>query len=177
MKIEIKSWINGAVLFSHDCENNTIKTTLELGVSLGISFNNAELNDAKLNYAKLNYAELNGAELNNAKLNDAKLNYAELNDAELNGAELNGAELNGAELNGAELNNAILDFSCLPLHCGGTGIVGDDRLFAQLLFHLTRQNWNNCSGGVREALAHITQCAAVDLFCEYRSDVTRLEDK
>ena len=82
MKIEIKSCVDGSVLYFHEQYGNTMKITLELAVKAG----------AELNYAELNYAKLNGA-----KLNDAKLNGAELNHAELNGAKLNGAELNGAE--------------------------------------------------------------------------------
>ena len=109
MEIEIKSWINGAVLFSHDCENNTIKTTLELGVSLGISFNNA-----KLNYAKLNDAELNNAELNNAELNDAELNNAELNNAELNGAIGNMKEVRSFQIEKYKITftSAMLFIGC-----------------------------------------------------------------
>lgn len=33
MKIDIVSRWNGSVLFSHDCENNTLKITVEAGAS------------------------------------------------------------------------------------------------------------------------------------------------
>ena len=84
-RIEIKRWDTGAVIFAHECENNTVKTTLEVGVKASVCFNYA-----KLNYAELNDAELNGAELNYAELNGAKLNDAKLNDAELNYASVSG---------------------------------------------------------------------------------------
>ena len=90
-------------------------------------------------------------------------------------ANLRWANLRGADLRGADLRGADLDMSSgIPFHCGGTTFKGDDRLFAQMIYHLTRGDWSQCSGGVKEALDHIMQCAAVDLFCEYRSDVKTL---
>ena len=73
MKIEIKRWDNGNIIYSHSQKKNTIKITLERGVKEKVSFNYAELNYAELNRAKLNYAELNDAELNNAKFYYAEL--------------------------------------------------------------------------------------------------------
>ena len=187
MLIEIKSWVNGAVLYT--IEADSIKLAVEALVRQGKSLNYAELNDAELNYAELNGAELNGAklngaELNYAKLNGAKLNYAKLNGAKLNDAKLNYAELNGAKLNyaklnyaklnGAELNYAELDFSSWPLHCGSFNAKADDRLVAQLMCHLTRLDVSGCSGGVREAMDHLRKMALADLFCEYLDDVKPL---
>lgn len=63
MEIEIKNWLTDEVIFAHECENNTIKTTVEAAVSAGVSLNGAELNYAELNHAKLNGAKLNGANL------------------------------------------------------------------------------------------------------------------
>jgi hypothetical protein len=110
-KIEIRSWIDSALLFKLTPKlakyfkiDFTLKCAVELAIKLEV-----KLNGAKLNWAELNEAELNGAELNGAELNWAKLNWAELNGAKLNGAKLNGAKLNGAELNGAELNWAKLN--------------------------------------------------------------------
>jgi uncharacterized protein YjbI with pentapeptide repeats len=106
--IEIRSWINGKVLYTAQ-DATDVRTALEEAVHAGAELNGAKLNNAKLNSAKLNSAKLNNAKLNNAKLNNAELNYAELNGAELNSAELNSAELNSAELNSAELNGAELN--------------------------------------------------------------------
>ena len=122
--------------------------------------------------ANLYGADLRGANLRGADLRGADLREADLRGADLRGANLRWANLSGADLRGADLREADLDMSSgIPFHCGGTGFKGDDRLFAQMLFHLTRGDWSQCSGGVEEALAHIMQSAAVDLFCEYRCDV------
>lgn len=56
-KIEIKHRYTDEVLFSHECEKNTIKITLELAVK----------NNANLRYANLEYANLENANLYNAQ--------------------------------------------------------------------------------------------------------------
>ena len=91
-------------------------------------------------------------------------------------ANLIGAYLHRADLSSADLRYADLDFSSWPLRCGSTGIIAGDRLFAQLLFHLTRIDVSKCSGGVKEAMQHIRNMAAADLFCEYRDDVKTIAD-
>jgi|GEM_PF-5715435 len=123
IKIDILRWDTGELIYSYECEENTIKITLERGVNEKIDFFRAELN----------WAELNGAKLNGAKLNWAKLN----------GAELNWAELNRAELNWAELNWAELDFSSWGLSCNTLNTLLDQRLIVQLLFHAAKPCENN----------------------------------
>ena len=77
MKIEIKN-TEGKVIFSHDCEDNTIKLTVEEAVR-----------------AKVN---LTGANLTWANLAGAKLTGANFTGANLIGADLTGADLTGAYL-------------------------------------------------------------------------------
>ena len=92
------------------------------------------------------------------------------------GADGESADLHGADLDGADLHGANLDFSCWPLWCGSKNVKADDRLIAQLIFHVTRLDISCCSGGVREAVEHIRAMAVSDLFCEYRSDVSKIEE-
>ena len=89
----------------------------------------------------------------------------------LRGADLCGADLRGADLCEADLREADLDFSAWGLSCKSTKVICDDRLFAQLFFHLTRLDESKCSGGVKETMAALRSMAASDLFCEYRNDV------
>lgn len=112
-----------------------------------------------------------------ADLRGADPRGADLRGADLRGADLQGAHLRDTDLRGAYLRGANLDFSCWPLWCGSIGAKADDRLFAQLLFHLTRLDVSGCSGGVRETMEHIRSMAAADLFCEYRDDVAALAAK
>lgn len=82
-----------------------------------------------------------------------------------------------ADLRDADLRGACLDDSCWPLWCGATDVKIDDRIVAQLLFHLTRLDDSVCSSGVREAMSHIRSMAIADLFCEYRNDVPKLVEE
>ncbi len=98
MDIEIKSWITGEVLFAWDCENNTIKLTLEAAVRAGASLDGASLDGARLDGASLVGASLDGARLDGASLVGASLVGARLDGASLVGASLVGASLVGARL-------------------------------------------------------------------------------
>src|SRR3990167_10775436 len=81
IKIEIKSWLNGSVLFEYESNDNTIKQTLEKAVS-----KNANLGGANLRNADLWDADLRGADLRNADLWDADLRGANLGGANLRNA-------------------------------------------------------------------------------------------
>ena len=108
-KIEIKD-IFGNVLFVHECENNSIKKTVEEAVMQDISLYKADLWGANLRDANLR-----GANLRDANLRDACLRCANLCDAYLRGANLYGANLCGAYLCGAYLCGAYLYGA--NLHC------------------------------------------------------------
>ena len=85
-----------------------------------------------------------------------------------------GEEGERADLSNSDLSNAKLDFSCWPLWCGSRDVKADDRLVAQLLFHVTRLDVTQCSGGVREAMGNIRTMAVSDLFCEYRNGIEKI---
>lgn len=93
--------------------------------------------------------------------------YIETGGKEGSRADLRWSDLSGADLSEANLRGADLDFACWPLWRGSTKVTADDRLVAQLLFHVTRLDVSHCSGGVREAIEHIRGMAVSDLFCEY----------
>lgn len=105
--IEIKN-IDGAVLFSHTAENNSIKITVEEAVKKNVKLNRANLANANLANANLIGANLKGAELAGANLSDADLYRANLDDAELAGANLSDADLYRANLTRANLSDADL---------------------------------------------------------------------
>ena len=67
MKIEIRSHIDGSVLFEFEKENNTIKDTFVEAVKRGVNLHGAELPCANLSYANLNDANLREANLRKAK--------------------------------------------------------------------------------------------------------------
>ncbi len=73
MKIEIKKRVTEEVIFSHECDNNTIKKTVETAASLGVSLRDANLCGANLRGANLYDANLRGANLCGANLFGEKL--------------------------------------------------------------------------------------------------------
>ena len=103
VKIEIKSWIHGGVLFEYESENATIKKAVEAAVD-----DNANLSGADLRDANLSGADLSGADLRDANLSGADLSGADLSGADLSGADLSGANLRDANLRDANLRDANL---------------------------------------------------------------------
>ena len=108
MKIEIKSWFDGSVLFRHEAKNNSIKLTVEAAVKVGANLYRANLHEANLHEANLYRANLYGATLYGANLHNAILVGANLHEAILVGANLHGANLHNAILYGASLHEANL---------------------------------------------------------------------
>jgi len=82
-KIEIKSRWDGSVLFSHECEDNTVEITVSEAVK-----SRANLSDADLSDADLSDADLSGADLSRANLSRANLSRADLSRADLSRANL-----------------------------------------------------------------------------------------
>jgi hypothetical protein len=75
MKIEIKSWLNGDVLFA--LETESIKVCLEAAVKSRADLSGANLSRADLSGANLSGANLSGANLSRANLSGANLSRAE----------------------------------------------------------------------------------------------------
>jgi hypothetical protein len=98
----------------------------------------ADLTSANLTSANLTSANLTSANLSYADLTNANLTYASLRNANLTYANLSYADLSYADLRNADLKGANLDFSAFPLWCGALNIKCDERLFAQLAYHMCR---------------------------------------
>jgi uncharacterized protein YjbI with pentapeptide repeats len=130
IKIEIKHWITGSILFEYTKENNTVKDTVEEAVKrgaslVGASLRGASLVGASLVGASLDNASLVGASLRGASLVGASLRGALLDNASLVGASLDNASLVGASLGGASLDNASLRGASLDnASLGGASLVG-----------------------------------------------------
>jgi uncharacterized protein YjbI with pentapeptide repeats len=72
--IEIKNRLDGKnVIFSHTCDNNTLKLTVELAIKRGVDLQNADLESANLYGANLTSANLTSANLESANLESANL--------------------------------------------------------------------------------------------------------
>ena len=67
MNIQIKSRVNGTVLFEHNCENNSMRLTMELALKSGANLSRADLSRADLYGADLSGANLSRASLVNGE--------------------------------------------------------------------------------------------------------------
>ena len=103
VKIEIKSWFSGDVLFEYESDNATMKKAVEAAVDGSADLSGADLRDADLSGANLRDADLRDADLSGANLSGADLSGANLRDADLSGADLSGANLRDADLSGAAI--------------------------------------------------------------------------
>ena len=68
MKIEIKHRYNDSILFAHDCEENSLKITLQMALKASANLYGADLGGANLRGANLYGADLYGANLYGKKL-------------------------------------------------------------------------------------------------------------
>ena len=112
----------GSVLFTYECVDNNIKTTIKEALKSGANLSDADLSDANLSDADLSDANLSDANLRGADLSDANLRYADLRGANLSGANLSDANLSGANLRYANLSDANLSganlrYANLPVFC------------------------------------------------------------
>jgi hypothetical protein len=106
MRIEIKSWLSGGILF--EGEFGSLKVALEAAVKSRANLDGANLDGANLTGANLDGANLDGANLTGANLYWANLTRANLTGANLTRANLTGANLTRANLTGANLTGANL---------------------------------------------------------------------
>src|SRR3990170_2847446 len=93
---EIKSVLDGRVLFALDC--NSVKICVEEGVKVGADLRGADLSEANLRGANLSRANLSQADLHGANLSQADLSWANLSWANLSWANLSRANLSRAKI-------------------------------------------------------------------------------
>ena len=108
-KIELKR-INGEIIFSHECEYNSVVKTLDAFRRSGAEFN---LSSIDLQNADLGFFNFSGVNLSGSKLNGSNLEHTTFGRANLEGADLNGANLRGSYLGYAVLTNANLIYTNL----------------------------------------------------------------
>lgn len=106
-RIEVTS-IYGGVLFSYECDGNTLKKTVEEAVRQGANLSGANLIGADLSKADLARCVLIGANLRGAYLRGTDLRRCILIGANLKGADLRECMLVGYSLRGAYMRGACL---------------------------------------------------------------------
>lgn len=109
-KIQIRNRFTGDVIFEYECEDNSIRKTIEKAVSIG-----KNLHEANLSNVDLREANLSGINLYRANLSGANLRNANLSNANLYKADLKGAYLHKANLEG------VKNIPYVPLACPSDG--------------------------------------------------------
>jgi len=118
MKIEIKNRDTNDVIFAFDCENNTIKKTVEEAVRLKINLTEANLSRTNLRVANLSWADLSGADLVGAYLSGAYLMGAYLSRTYLSVADLRGVLGNMKEICSMQIEQYPITFTNEVLQIG-----------------------------------------------------------
>ena len=153
------------------------------GSQLDLSYQNLQdlkLKNVNLSWdnfrsANLEFVNFSRSNLKNACLYSANLRFADLQMTDLRQADMRFTNLTSADLREADLRDTQLDFSSgIPFHCGGTEFIGDDRLFSQMVFHLTRADWSNCSEEIKRSMEIIKNLPIANNFCLFRTDLEKL---
>ena len=110
-KIEIKS-VFGSVLFEYECEDNTIKKTVEKAVK------------DKINLSR---SDLSGSNLSRSNLSGSNLYGSNLYGSNLYGSDLSRSDLYGSDLSRSDLSEAKnIETARMPLYCKWyVSIIGD----------------------------------------------------
>ena len=99
IKIEIKHWITGSILFEYSKENNTILETVK---------------EAVKQKAYLRGAYLRGADLRGADLRGAYLQGVDLQGVDLRGVDLQGVDLRGKKIKKANVFTGLYEYIVIP---------------------------------------------------------------
>lgn len=108
-KIELKR-INGEIIFSHECEDNSVVKTL---IAFKMSGEEFDLSGVDLQKSDLKFFNFSDVNLSGAKLNGSNLEHTTFVRANLKGADLSSANLKGSFLMHAILTNANLVYTNL----------------------------------------------------------------
>lgn len=105
MLFQIKSYVNGGVLFSMDTD--TLLDALQTAVSQRVNLNEAQLSNQNFSGANLAGAYLRDADLQNTNFNGANLMNSDLQGANMDYAQMIGTNLQNANLTGAKTQSMV----------------------------------------------------------------------
>ena len=81
MKIEIKNKWTGEVIFAHDCDNNSVRVTVQAAIRAkvnlrGSDLRNSDLRGSDLSGSDLSYSNLSGSNLSGSNLSNSDVDYS-----------------------------------------------------------------------------------------------------
>lgn len=108
-KIEIKNWKTGEVIFSYECENNTIEKTLNIAKNLKYAdLRYADLCNANLGSINLTHANFSNAKLNGVFIVDADLSYSIFDNVNLFDSNLSDANLSHCKITNTKFTELLM---------------------------------------------------------------------
>ncbi len=99
------------VLFTHTCEFNSVKNTVEEAIKQGVNLSMVKLHKQDLSNINLSGGDFSYADLRYTNLRNVNFSNCNLTGADLTGSFLSGTDFSGAKLKSINLINATL--SCL----------------------------------------------------------------
>ena len=108
MKIQIKTWLTGRIIFEHECENNTKKITVLAAVAAGVNLRDSDLSDSNLRGSDLRGSDLRGSNLRGSNLSDSDLRGSDLRGSNLSDSNLSDSDLSDSDLRGSNLSDSDL---------------------------------------------------------------------
>ena len=143
MTIEIKNHWTGEVIFSHECEDNTLKKTVEEAIrqQVDLSYSNlrdsnlsgSDLSGSDLSYSNLSGSDLSGSNLSGSNLRDSNLSGSDLSYSNLRCSDLRDSNLSGSNLSGSNLSYSNLSGSNLSYsNLSGSNLRGSNLSYSNL---------------------------------------------
>ena len=86
--------------------------------------------------ADMSYADMSETNMSGANMRYANMRYANMSRANMSGANMRYANMSGADMSGANMSGAGIDYTSFTLWCGSLGILIDDAITSQLLYHV-----------------------------------------
>ena len=120
-KIKINS-IFGKLLFEYECDENSIKKTVEQAVREKTDLSGSDLRNSNLRNSNLRNSDLSGSDLSSSDLSGSDLSSSDLRNSNLRNSNLSGSDLSGSDLSGSNLRNSNLSGSDLS----GSNLSGSD---------------------------------------------------
>ena len=128
MTIEIKNHWTGEVIFSHECEDNTLKKTVEEAIRQQVDLSYSNLSGSNLSGSDLSCSDLSGSDLSGSDLSCSDLRDSDLSGSNLSGSNLSYSNLRCSDLRDSNLRGSNLSYSDLS----GSNLSGSDLSYSNL---------------------------------------------
>ena len=190
--------------YIHSCafqKAKIIKTNMDMVEARKTCFNKASFAQCQISLSKIINCSFKKASFDSStkilrsKIYESSFIEAALINVSFTGSRISDSDFNEAYLSGAYLDDCVIfnttfhyakmkhmsligsniDHSSIMLNCHIESIKASDRLVAQLIYHVTRLDFSECSDIVQSELVDILEGPLGDMFLNYRTDLRSAE--